>query len=153
MASKDIYFTRDGDLFFGEDNTMNIVSSNNNELFVSQIYRRLLSRSSDWISQDVIAANLHEFFGFPLNKYLLGEIKRRIFNTLTRDGLMTGDDFTLSVMVVNTNHVLILLNVNKTTDENNAGSPIRISLNTSSNRVEAVPIYYDDTLTMSSLED
>ena len=66
---------------------------------------------------------------------------------------MTGDDFTLSVMVVNTNHVLILLNVNKTTAENNAGSPIRISLYTSSNRVVAVPIYYDDTLTMSSLED
>ena len=37
---------------------------------------------------------------------------------------MTGDDFTLSVMVVNTNHVLILLNVNKTTDENIIGYKI-----------------------------
>lgn len=153
MASKDIYFTRDGDLFFGEDNTLSIVSANNNELFISQIYRRLLSRSSDWISSDVIAANLHDFFGFPIDKYLLEQVKKRIFDTLTQDGLMSFDDFILTVATVNTNHLLILLQVTKSTDESNLNAPIRISLNTSANRLEAVPIYYDDTLTLKSLED
>ena len=32
MATKDIYFSIDGDILFGEDNTIKIVSSNNNEL-------------------------------------------------------------------------------------------------------------------------
>lgn len=153
MATKDIYFSIDGDILFGEDNTIKIASSNNNELFVSQIYRRLLSRSSDWQDPNVICANLNDFFGLQINQFLLNQIKQRIFDSLVSDNLMQPGDFNINVFLVNTSNVIIALNVLKTTDENSSSLPIRLNLNTSQNRLEGVPLYYDETLIFSNLED
>lgn len=153
MATTDLYFTVDGDFHLNEDGTLYSASDNNNEVFVSQLYRRLLSRSEDWTDQNVIAANLNDFFGLKINQNLLDIIRDRIYQTLILDGLLDPSEFQINTLVVNTSNIIISVNILKNTDENNLSEPIRLSLNTSQNRVEAAPLYYDETLIFSSLED
>ena len=116
VATKDMAFTRTGDLVFVTRYGTNMdsivqVDNRENDLLMQKISLRLSSRASDWEIPTAFNVNLDAFLGMPLDDSLIEKIVQKIIYVFTYDNLIERGDITVDHRIINKSECYIALTI------------------------------------------
>lgn len=129
--SRDLTYTSDGDLHFDYvfEKGLHVSSNQKLELLKQMIFKRLESSFGDWrVSFRYPSSNLDSLFGNPIEPVLLDNLRQKIINCLTIDGLLSDSNLIIFPFKVSSSEVYVAIQIQNLQYENNLNDPINIQL-------------------------
>ena len=114
LNKSDIWFTTDGDFLIdgAGDLRDTLDAADNYESLRQAVLHRIISERNASRFHSEINAGLEQFIGNSVDRLLLEAIRTAVQRSLTADGALTRDDFTLRVMELTPGDVAVLVYVN-----------------------------------------
>lgn len=114
LNKSDFWFTTDGDFLIDGAGDLRDTqdAADDHEGLRQAILHRVISERNAFRFHPDINAGLEQFIGNTVDKLLLDAIQTAIQRSLTMDGALTRDDFTLRVLELTPGDVAVLIYVN-----------------------------------------
>ncbi len=119
----DLIYSWNGDYLIGPDGDFLDTASDQIVSMIQEVQSVINSDVGDWKYYQSYGSSLSDFIGSPNNRDTVKEISSRIRTSLITNSILQANDFSVQIIPIDKNKVLILVNVQAASTVNNSIVP------------------------------